>query len=150
VLASDRELMLGGVARVELADGAVLLLKVMVVHVKEAGFSPFGGVSFDVKAVADVTVESLPDGLKEKVRDRPVYYPWQEPPRDGWEVIDIKGQEPAVIETTVNTSRGIFSVRVVAEVVMVARNLNYRSLTGEPVYAASWVYKISWRPAERR
>jgi hypothetical protein len=150
MLTSERELVLGGVARVELSDGAVLLLKVMVVHVKEAGFSPYGGVSFDVKAVADVTVGSLPDGLKEKVRDRPIYYPWQELPRDGWEVVDIKGQEPAVIETTVNTSRGIFSVRVVAEVVMVARNLNYRSLTGEPVYAASWVYKISWRPAERR
>ena len=40
MLTSDRELVLGGVARVELADGAVLLLKVMVVHVKEAGFSP--------------------------------------------------------------------------------------------------------------
>jgi len=150
MLTSERELVLGGVGRVELSDGAVLLLKVMVVHVKEAGFSPFGGVNFDVKAVADITVGSVPDELKEKVRDRPVYYLWQEPPRDGWELVDIKGQEPAVIETTVNTSRGIFSVRVVAEVVMVARNLNYRSLTGEPVYAASWVYKISWRPAERR
>jgi len=150
VLASDRELMLGGVARVELADGAALLLKVMVVHVKEAGFSPYGGVNFDVKAVADITVASLPDELKEKVRDRPVYYPWQELPRDGWELVDIKGQEPAVIETTVNASRGIFSVRVVAEVVMVARNLSYRTPAGEPVYAASWTYKVSWRPAERR
>ena len=58
------------------------------------------------------------------MRDRPVYYPWQEPPRDGCELVDIKGQEPAVIETTVNTSRGIFSVRAVAEALMVARNLN--------------------------
>jgi hypothetical protein len=150
VLTSDRELVLGGVARVELADGAVLLLKVMVVHVKEAGFSPFGGVNFDVRAVADVTVESLPEELKEKVRDRPVYYPWQEPPRDGWELVEIRGQEPAVIETTVNTSRGVFSVRVVAEVVMVARNLNYRTPAGEPIYAVSWAYRASWRPAEQR
>jgi len=38
VLTSDRELVVGGVARVELSDDTVLLLKVMVVHVKEAGF----------------------------------------------------------------------------------------------------------------
>ena len=100
-----------------------------------------------MRAVADVTVESLPEELKEKVRDRPVYYPGQEPPRDGWELVEIRGQEPAVIETTVNTSRGVFSVKVVAEVVMVARNLNYRTPAGEPIYAVSWAYRASWRPA---
>jgi len=152
VLTSDRELVLGGVARVELADDAVLLLKVMVVHVKEAGFSPFGGVNFDVRAVADVTVESLPEELKEKVRDRPVYYPWQEPPRDGWELVEIRGQEPAVIETTVNTSRGVFSVRVVAEVVMTfsSRTASSDSSTLATPPSTSSLSEVSTEaPAER-
>ena len=43
-----------------------------------------------MRAVADVTVESLPEELKEKVRDRPVYYPWQEPPGDCWELVEIR------------------------------------------------------------
>jgi len=47
-------------------------------------------------------------------------------------------------------SRGPFSVKVVAEVVMVARNLSYRTPAGEPIYAVSWAYKASWRPAEQR
>ncbi|MFP3189988.1 MAG: hypothetical protein RXR31_01440 [Thermoproteota archaeon] len=150
MLASDNEQAFGGVAKVELSDGAILLLKVMVVHIKEAGFSPFGGVNFDVKALADVTVESLPDELKEKVRDKPVYYPYQpyqELLKDGWEFVDIKGQWPAVIETTVNTSKGTFRVKVVAEVVMVARNLSYKTPAGEPIYTVSWIYKVSWTSA---
>jgi len=147
MLASDNEQAFGGVAKVELSDGAILLLKVMVVHIKEAGFSPFGGVNFDVKALADVTVESLPDELKEKVRDKPVYYPYQELLKDGWEFVDIKGQWPAVIETTVNTSKGTFRVKVVAEVVMVARNLSYKTPAGEPIYTVSWIYKVSWMSA---
>ena len=46
-----------GVGRVRLSDGAVLKLKILIVDVKEAGFSPFGGVSFDVKVVGGVAVE---------------------------------------------------------------------------------------------
>jgi hypothetical protein len=39
-------------------------------------------------------------------------------------------------------------VKVVAEVVMVARNMMYRSIHGEPIYWASWVNKVMWRPAQ--
>jgi hypothetical protein len=50
------------------------------------------------------------------------------------------------VEEVVVTSQGKFIVRVVAEAVMVARNMRYRSTLGEPVYWVSWVYKISWKP----
>jgi len=136
-----------GFARLELSDGTILLMDVMVIELKEAGFSPFGGVKFDVKAIADVIIDSLPEELKERVRDKPIYHPWQELPADGWELIDIRAQEPAVIETTVNTSKGLFSVRVVTEATMVARNLSYRDFKGQPIYYVFWVYKASWKPA---
>ena len=66
MLTSDRELVLGGVARVELADDAVLLLKVMVVHVKEAGFSPFGGVNFDVGPWPTSQLSPCPRSLRRR------------------------------------------------------------------------------------
>ncbi len=50
------------------------------------------------------------------------------------------------MEEVVATSQGKFIVRVVAEAVMVARNMKYRSTLGEPVYWVPWVYKISWKP----
>ncbi len=50
------------------------------------------------------------------------------------------------MEEVVVTSQGKFMVRVVAEAVMVVRNMRYRSTLGEPVYWVSWVYKISWKP----
>jgi len=38
-----------GVGWIKLSDGAVLKLKILIVDVRESGFSPFGGVNFDVK-----------------------------------------------------------------------------------------------------
>jgi hypothetical protein len=40
-----------GVGRIKLSDGAVLKLKILIVDVRESGFSPFGGVNFDVKVI---------------------------------------------------------------------------------------------------
>jgi hypothetical protein len=36
---------------IRLSDGSQLVLKIFIIDVKEAGFSPFGGVNFDVKVV---------------------------------------------------------------------------------------------------
>ena len=69
-----------------------------------------------------------------------------EPPRDGWEMVDIIEQKPAETEEVVTLSQGKFVVKVTAEAIIVARNLGYRSTLGEPIYWVSWVYKISWKP----
>jgi len=39
-----------GVGRIKLSDGATLKLKTLIVDVRGSGFSPFGGVSFDVSS----------------------------------------------------------------------------------------------------
>jgi hypothetical protein len=133
-----------GVGRIKLSDGAVLKLKILIVDVKESGFSPFGGVNFDAKVVGGITVESVPEDVKKLVMDKPLIPP--ELPKEGWEVIDIVEQQPAEAWEVVQSSRGEFIVRVIAEAVMASRNTSYRSIHGEPVYWVTWVYKVSWKP----
>jgi len=135
-----------GVGIIKLSDGSILQLKVFIIDVKEAGFSPFGGVYFDVRVIAGVTTESVPESLKELVKDKPVFTPWPELPREGWEFVDIVEQKPAEALTTVKSSKGLFEVKVVAEATMIAENTLYRSLANEPLYWVFWVYKTSWRP----
>jgi hypothetical protein len=132
-----------GIGRIKVSDGTVLKFKILVVDVREAGFSPFDGVNFDVKVVGGVAVESIPEDIKKLVIDKPLTPP--ELPKEGWEVIDIVEQQPAEAWEIVQGSRGEFLVRVIAEAVMVARNIQYRTPLNEPVYWVSWVYKISWR-----
>jgi len=133
---------------VELEDGTVVLVKLTLTKIEESGFSPLGGIMFSGKLNADISSIS-PEKLKEKVKDKPVHYSGQQLPTDGWEVVDIKWQRPAVLGATVNTSKGIFSFRVVAEATMAARNMNYRTPAGDPIYYVAWVYKPYWRPQEK-
>jgi hypothetical protein len=133
-----------GVGRIKLSDGAVLKLKILVVDVRESGFSPFGGVNFDTKVIGGVAVESVPEEVKKLAADKPLAPP--EPPKDGWELLDIVEQQPAEALEVVQSSRGEFVVRVVAEAVMASRNTLYRSPFNEPVYWVSWIYKVSWKP----
>jgi len=136
-----------GIGRVKLSDGTIIKLKTLIVDVKEAGFSPFGGVSFDVKVIGGVATESVPDDVKELVKDKPLAP--LEPPKDGWEILDITEQQPAEVVENTSTSLGIFSIKVVSEVVMASRNVMYRTPTNEPLYWVSWVNKVSWRPLEK-
>lgn len=135
-----------GTGFIKLSDGTVLKLKTLIIDVREIGFSPFGGVNFDVKTIGGVTTSSVPEELKKVVADKPLAPP--EAPQDGWEIIDIVEQEPAIAEEEVSSSKGKYSVRVVAEAVMASRNTNYRSKYDEPVYWLSWVLKISWKPVK--
>jgi len=120
--------------------------KVFIIDVKEAGFSPFGGVYFDVRVIGGITTEFVPEDLKELVKDKPIFTPWPELPREGWELVDIVEQKPAEALTTVKSNKGLFEVKVVAEATMVAKNTLYRSLANEPLYWVYWLYKPSWRP----
>jgi hypothetical protein len=83
--------------------------------------SPFGGINFDVKVIGGIATHKVPEDLKKAVTDKPVMP--LEIPHDGWEILEIKEQKPA-------------------------HNMKYRSPLSEPVYWASWVYKISWKPQE--
>jgi hypothetical protein len=132
----------------KLEDGTTVVMKVILESIKENGFSPFGGINFSVNIMTQIAFMS-PEELKEKVKDRPVYYSGQQLPTDGWEIIDVTWQRPAVIETTVNTSRGVFSFKVVTEATMAARNMNYRTPAGDPLYQIAWVYKSYWKPAKK-
>jgi len=138
-----------GLGFITVSDGTILKFKVSIVDIREIEgmFSPFGGVVFDVKAVGGVSVYKVPEELKKAVADKRIAPP--EPPQDGWEILEIKEQKPAVVEEIVDSSKGKFLVRVVGEAVMVARNMNYKTTHDEPVYWVSWVYKISWRPVEK-
>jgi hypothetical protein len=129
-----------GVERIRLSDGAVLKLKILIVDVRESGFSPFGGVNFDAKIIGGVAVESVPEEVKKLVANKPLIP--SEPLTEGWELLDIVEQKPAEAWEVVKSSKGLFMVKVVAEVVMVARNMMYRSIHGEPIYWASWVNKV--------
>jgi hypothetical protein len=129
-----------GVGRIRLSDGAVLKLKILIVDVRESGFSPFGGVNFDAKIIGGVAVESVPEEVKKLVANKPLAP--SEPLTEGWELLDIVEREPAEAWEVVKSSKGLFMVKVVAEVVMVARNMMYRSIHGEPIYWASWVNKV--------
>ncbi len=73
--------------RIKLSDGTIIKLVVFIIDVKEVGFSPFGGVSFDVKIVGGVSTESVPEDVKKLVIDKPLFPP--EPPREGWGLLDI-------------------------------------------------------------
>lgn len=137
-----------GTGFIKLSDGTVLKLRILIIDVKEAGFSPFGGINFDVKTAGGVSTHGVPEELKRAVADKPLAPP--EPPVDGWEIIDIIEQEPAVAEEIVDTSKGKYRVKVVAEAVMASRNMKYRSRHNEPIYWVSWVLKISWKPLEKQ
>lgn len=132
---------------VRLSDGTVLKLRVFIVDIKEAGFSPYGGVNFDVSIVGGVSTQNVPEELKKAVASKPLAPP--QLPTDGWEIVDIVEFRPAVVEENFKSSKGEFMIRVVAEPVMVSRNMNYRSIHNEPIYSVSWVAKISWRPVTR-
>jgi hypothetical protein len=132
----------------KLEDGTTVVMKVILDSIKEMGFSPFGGVNFSANITTQIAFVSLEE-LKEKVKDRPVHYPGQQLPTDGWEVVDVTWQRPAVIETTVNTSRGVFSFKTVTEATMAARNMNYRTPAGDPLYQIMWAYKYYWKPVKK-
>ncbi|ADC64670.1 hypothetical protein Ferp_0496 [Ferroglobus placidus DSM 10642] len=131
------------VGKIVLEDGTVLRLRVAIVDVRETGFSPFDGVNFGVKHIGNVFVEYIPDELKEKVKDKPLAPP--DLPQDGWEIIDIKQQEPAFKEVSVKASKGVYVVRAQADAVMASRNMNYKTRFDEPLYRLNWVWKISWK-----
>ena len=101
-----------GVGNIKPSDGAHLRLRILIVDVKEIGFSPFGGVNFYTNVTGGVYVEFIPDSLRELIK---AAIPSLELARDGWELLDIVEQKPAEALEVVQSSRGEFVVRVVAE-----------------------------------
>lgn len=132
------------VSKIKLADGSVLMLKITIINIKEGGFSPFGGISFNVKAMGGISTVTVPENVSKTVLDKPTAPP--ELPHDGWEIIDIVDLEEAELEEVTESSKGKFKVKVKAEPLMAARNMKYKTIDNEPLYWLSWVWKISWKP----
>jgi hypothetical protein len=135
---------------VKLSDGSILKLRIGIIDAREAGFSPFGGVDIAVKVVGGIATKEVPEEVRKLVLNKPLPPPGSEPPREGWEILDVKEYAPAIAEEQVQTSKGPFLVTVKAEPVMASRNVNYRTEFNEPIYWLNWVYKISWKPLKGR
>jgi hypothetical protein len=135
---------------VKLLDGSILKLRIGIIDAREAGFSPFGGVDIAVKVVGGIATKEVPEEVRKLVLNKPLPPPGPEPPREGWEILDVKEYAPAIAEEQVQTSKGLFLVTVKAEPVMASRNVNYRTEFNEPIYWLNWVYKISWKPLKGR
>jgi len=100
-------------------------------------------------AIGGIATKYVPEELRNAVAEKPIVPLGSSPPKDGWEYVDIVKQEAASVEEQISSSQGTFTVMVVAEATMVARNLNYRVVVGnvsEPLYWATWVYKVMWKP----
>jgi len=136
--------------RIRLNDGSVLMSRVAIVDVKKVKSEPPFGVDLAVRVMYGVALIDAPNELKERVADKPLLPP-DRAPEKGWEFVDIVEQEPAFeeAEVVVDSTRR-FTLRVESEAVMVARNLEYRSELGEPVYVVRWVNKVRWSPVEGR
>ena len=132
------------IGETKLSDGTVIFLRVAIADVREAGFSPFGGIKFAIKAIGGIAARS-PSELKEQVKDKPLSI-GPEPPKDGWEIIDIIEQKPAIEEVVTRLSSGEeYLVKVESEITMISRNINYKNEFGEPIYWATWTNKFSWK-----
>lgn len=129
------------------ADGSKLILRVVIVGIKSVGFSPFGGINFIVKTAGGVVTSYVPDELKNSVKDKPLSPP-DKLPEDGWELIDIQNQEPAVEEAEVEVEGKKYKIKVLAEASMISRNMNYKTDIGEPIYWVHWAVKIQWKNLE--
>jgi len=129
---------------VALADGSKLVLRVVIVGVKYVGFSPFGGVDFAVKTAGGVATLYVPDELKNYVKDKPLSR-GDKPPKEGWELVDIQSQEPAIEEVEVEVNDKKYKIKVVGEASMVSRNMNYKTDGNEPIYWVHWGVKIQWK-----
>lgn len=133
---------------VKLADGTVLKLVVNILEARESGFSPLGGINILVKPIGGATVIKSPSEVMEKIKDKP-FFPSGEQPKDGWELVDIIENQPATAEKTIETSKGPYLVKMIADPSMASRNLNYKNELDEPIYFVVWVSKISWKPIVR-
>ena len=133
---------------IKLSDGSVLKLKITIVDARESGFSPFGGVNIAVKVIGGIAVIEVPEDIQNLVMNKPLPPADGEPPRDGWQLLDIVEYKPAIAEEKIETSKGLFLVKVIAEPVMASRNTNYKTELNMPIYWVNWVYKISWKPLE--
>jgi len=73
-----------GVGRVKLSDDSILKFKILISDVKEAGFSPFRGVQFDVEMVGGISTEFVPEEVKKLVIINSFpYFPKQVPVEGG-------------------------------------------------------------------
>lgn len=129
---------------VRLADGTGLRLKLAVFDVRDAGFSPFGGVWFVVYPAVGLVVDEVPEQVRKAVEDKPIYQ-GRQPPQEGWELVEVVHRESALQRLEVEARGRRYEVWVEVEPLMAARNMAYRTLLDEPLYAVNHIAKVWWR-----
>ncbi len=134
---------------VKLSDGTIIRVRVVITDIIEGELKPVGPdlqvgfqISFSVKA---------PDELKQSVKNKPL------PPPDGshiknlkiWDIIKIIEKENAVDECLYKArDTRTYKISVETEVTIVARTLEYRDRSGNPIYHFRWSPCIKIRLAE--
>ena len=96
-----------------------------------------------------MVVESIPEDVRKLVEDKPVHPVGADPPREGWEALDIVEQRPPEAQLTIKTTKGEYLVNLTIEILMVSRNTKFKTLAGEPLYAIAYIEKASWKPARK-
>jgi len=130
-----------GVGNIKLSDGAHLRLRILIVDVKEIGFSPFGGVNFYANVTGGVYVEFIPDRLRELVK---AAIP---KPRACQRRLGVaRHRRTKARRGAGDCSELAGRIRGEGCSRRVARNTHYRSPTNEPIYWVHWLYKVSWKP----
>ena len=128
------------VGSIKLSDGSIIIVRVTVTDIVEKEVKPVGpdfGVSFQVS----FTVKS-PEELRQIVKSKPL------PPADGshisnlkiWDIVEIVEKSNAAEECLYKAKDGrMYKVSVEVEVTIVARTLEYRDASGNPIYYLRWV-----------
>lgn len=128
------------VGYLKLSDGAIIYIRVTITDLREGELKPTGpdfGIGFQI----GITVHETPEGLRERVRGKPL------PPADGshrrnldiWELVGITEKKPAREECVQRASDGrSYRIAVEIEPTIVARTLEYRDHNGHPIYFIRW------------
>jgi hypothetical protein len=117
---------------------------ITILDARESGFSPFDGINIAIKPVGGTAIIKPSNEMIEKIKDKPTITSG-ETPKDGWEIIDITGFKPAIAEKIIDTTKGKYLVKIIAEPSMASRNLKYKSEIDEPIYFLVWASKFSWK-----
>jgi len=129
--------------KIKLSDGTFIVSRVAIVDVRIAIENTPFGPEFDVKTVGGVSVYPSEDVLKE-ISNKDVILPGK-PVTEGWEPVKVLEFEPPVEEAIYNSnSMGEYRIRVELEPIAVSKNVKYRTVLGEPLYAVKWFPRMQW------
>jgi len=130
---------------VKLSDGTAIILRAAIVDIKP--HQTPSGVEFNVLTTGEISVYPSDSALNE-VKDKPLIEPGKTP-LDGWTLIDIVEKQSAYeeVEYPLNEKEK-YIIKAEIDPLLVAKNIKYRTIQKEPIYAVKWITKTSWKRAD--